>query len=205
METVDQPHLRRGQYVEPQDKAVDDATLVRQVRHNPERFDILYRRYVAQVYRYCYARTSNRNDAEDLTAQTFLQAFESLHRYQERHSFTGWLFTIAHNTCAMFHRVNYSHPDTALEEESCAVLASSVLYNEGPERAVLQQELATCIRQALQTLSEEQCEAVHLRFWGGLTAREIAGVMERKTGAVKMLIWRAIERLRGRCVDEAEI
>jgi len=190
--------------VEPQSNAIDDATLVQEVRRNPERFDVLYRRYVARVYRYCYARTNNHADAEDLTAQTFLKAFESLAHYQERHAFAGWLFGIARNTCAMFHRVNYSQPHTALEEESCSLVAAYVLHEQGPEQMVLHQESIACIRQALRSLPEEQIEALHLRFWGALSAREIGVALGRKTGAIKMSIWRAIERLRKRCVDETE-
>lgn len=191
--------------MEPQSNAIDDATLVQEVRRNPQRFDVLYRRYVARVYRYCYARTNNHADAEDLTAQTFLKAFESLAHYQERHTFAGWLFGIARNTCAMFHRANYNRPHTTLEEESCSLVAAYILHDKGPEQALLRQELLACIRQALRSLPEDQIEALHLRFWGALNAREIGVALGRKTGAIKMSIWRAIERLRKRCVDEKEI
>lgn len=187
--------------MEPQSNDIDDATLVQEIRRDPQQFDALYRRYVARVYRYCYARTNNHADAEDLTAQIFLKTFESLPHYRERYSFAGWLFGIARNTCAMFHRANYSHPHTALGEKSCPLMAADT----GPEQAVLHQELIACLRQALQSLPEDQVEALHLRFWGALNAREIGVALGRKTGAIKMSIWRAIERLRKRCLDETEI
>jgi len=84
---------------------MDDRELIRLAKAGHEAFDVLYRRYVLPVYRYCYARTDNVADAEDLTAQTFLASLEGMQRYRGRGSFSAWLFGIARHKCADFHRV----------------------------------------------------------------------------------------------------
>ena len=61
---------------------LEDGQLVRLAREDHDAFDVLYRRYVTPVYRYCYARTNNVADAEDLTTQTFLVMLESIDRYR---------------------------------------------------------------------------------------------------------------------------
>ena len=77
------------------DDAPADAELVRQAVKDRAAFATLYRRYLTPVYRYFYVRTGDRQQAEDLTAQTFISAMEGLPRYRERGTFAGWLFTIA--------------------------------------------------------------------------------------------------------------
>ena len=69
---------------------LDDASLAKDAALNEEAFTALYRRYVAPIYRYLYHRLGNANDAEDLTAQVFMEALEGLASYRERGSFSAW-------------------------------------------------------------------------------------------------------------------
>jgi RNA polymerase sigma-70 factor (ECF subfamily) len=64
---------------------MDDALLIEHARQNPDAFGILYRRYLTPLYRYLYRRLGNPHDAEDLTAQVFMEALEGLiaRRYRE--------------------------------------------------------------------------------------------------------------------------
>lgn len=182
----------------------EEATLVSAARQDPDAFDALYRRYVDRIYGYCYSQVGNRGDAEDLTAQVFLEALTALDRYQEQHCFAAWLFGIARNLCASYHRKRYAHPEVALkpESETCLVGVITSAAATGPEWRLIRQNLLDCIRTTLASISEDRKEALHLRFWGGLNSREIASIMGRGVGAVKMLIWRGINDLRGRCLDE---
>ena len=186
---------------------LDDAALVEAARCDAEAFDVLYGRYVQRVYRYCCARVGNRQDAEDLTTEVFLAVLESLDRYQDRSCFAAWLFGIARNICALYHRNQYTHPELMIvQEENPRLQAITGLAQEDtpshPERVALRKERLSSMKLAIETLSQDRREALYLRFWGGLTHREIAEVMGKTAGAVKMLIWRSVNDLRRRCVDE---
>ncbi len=181
----------------------DDARLAKTARRDPLAFDSLYRRYVERIFRYCYARTNDRPDAEDLTAQVFLAALESLGSYRERGNFAGWLFTIARNVCAQHHRTRYTHPELELDE-SCPVIGfpNAPAGHADLEQAAIRRGILECIRRIFKHLGRDQQEALHLRFWGGLTAAETAQVMDRQTGAIKMLVWRSVNDLRKRCIHD---
>jgi RNA polymerase sigma-70 factor (ECF subfamily) len=83
----------------------DEAGLVAQAKTDPEAFGALYERYVQKIYSYVYYRTGNQHDAEDLTAKVFQRALVSLDRYTSRGlPFSAWLYRIAHNLVANWHR-----------------------------------------------------------------------------------------------------
>lgn len=172
---------------------VDDVELARAARDDPQVFDILYRRYVADVYRYCYVQVNNQPDAEDLTAQTFLAALEGLPRFRGRGSFVAWLFGIARRKCADHHRQHYARQDNPFTLPATAEV--------DPEQQAYLGSVLDCLKYALKQLSPDRREALQLRFWGGLSVRETAKIMHRTQGAVKMLTSRAIADLKKRCLS----
>lgn len=175
----------------------DDRQLALAAQRDHTAFEQLYRRYVDRVYRYCYVHTGDSRDAEDLTAQTFLAALEGIGRYQRRGSFAAWLFGIARRKCNDHHRRRYQRPRVPL------AAAGELDDPAAPdlEQGAADQRLLACIHQALGSLSPDRREALRLRFWGGLSTAEIAHVMGRREGAVKMLVSRAVADLRTRCLD----
>jgi RNA polymerase sigma-70 factor, ECF subfamily len=175
----------------------DDQSLALAARTDYAAFEQLYRRYADRIYRYCYARSGSSRDAEDLTAQTFLAALEGIRRYQQRGSVSAWLFGIAWRKCNDYHRQRYQQPTLPLAS------AASVEDMAAPdlEQHVTQERLLECVRRALNALSPDRRDALQLRFWGGLSTAEIAKVMGRRQGAVKMLVSRAVADLRERCLD----
>ena len=177
---------------------LDDGALARAAQDDRKAFDALYRRYVDQVYRYCYSHVSSHLDAEDLTAQTFLAALQSLPSYSGQGSFAAWLFSIARHKCADHHRWTYANPREPLDASYGLEDQASV----DPERRALMSSVRDCVRRALGALTQDRREALQLRFWGGLKHQEVASVMERSEDAVKMLVWRGIRDLRERCLDE---
>ena len=83
----------------------EEAALVCQAKNDPEAFGVLYERYIERVYAYIYHRIGNAQDTEDLTARTFYRALDKLHTYEDRGlPFSAWLFRIAHNLVANWHR-----------------------------------------------------------------------------------------------------
>lgn len=176
----------------------DDETLAEAARSDHAAFDILYRRYINRVYRYCFTHTRNAPDAEDLTAKTFLAALEGIGRYRGRGPFAAWLFTIARHKCNDYHRARYKRRHEPLDKaERLPDPATPDLTTQ-----TYRQRIVDCVQRVLHVLSEDRQEAIRLRFWGGLSTRETAKVMRRSRGAVKMLVSRGIADLRERCLDE---
>jgi RNA polymerase sigma-70 factor, ECF subfamily len=173
---------------------LDDAALERLVEAartgDPEAFGALFDHYHAPVYRYVVSRVGRPSDAEDLAQLVFVKALEALPRYEARGvPFGGWLFRLARNVVIDHIRTRREHAplDLIVERSSGA---------EGPdELAVLRQEMDS-VAVALRRLTPEQREAIELRFFAGLSAREAAVAMGRQEGTVRGLQFRAIAAIR---------
>lgn len=176
---------------------IDDQALARAARSDTQAFDVLYRRHVTAVYRYCLIHVSRQTEAEELTSQVFLTALETLPRYNARGPFAAWLMGIARHKCADYHRHNYQNRQVALE--AAEALPAATVH---PEERLSQAALLDCLRQALRQISPDRREALQLRFWAGLSVRETAVTMRRGQSAVKMLVSRAISDLQTRCLHD---
>jgi len=166
-----------------------DLDLARTARKDGAAFSELYHRHFRRVYGYQLLRTSNVDDAQDLTSQTFMAALEGIHRFDGRGSFTAWLMSIAHHKMAQHYR--RKRPETDLE-------ASENLPNSQnlPEDLAYRRGLMRQVQRALRQMAPDRAEAFVLRTFGGLSAVETAKVLGKSTGAVKMLAHRALKDLR---------
>jgi RNA polymerase sigma-70 factor (ECF subfamily) len=177
---------------------IDDEILVRQACTDASAFAELYRRHVAQVYRYHLVHTGNIADAEDLTSQTFMAALDGLARYRRSGSFPAWLMGIARRQTAQFFRRR--KPELRLEQAGNLVASlPSVDYLVG-RRISFEQA-----RQALKKISPERAEVLILTIFGGLSLAEAALTLGKSEAAVKMLISRGLQDLRSRSVLALEM
>jgi RNA polymerase sigma factor (sigma-70 family) len=165
-----------------------DEDLMRIAQVKPEAFEVLYRRYVNQIYSYLYSYTYDRAEAEDLTSQTFLSAWKSIRRYRERGTFTAWLFRIARNKARDHHRQKrlFLSLDSVINLHTELDPATKLENRETLER------VARLIRQ----LDYEQIEMLRLRFSAELSYAEIGAILGHTAEAMKMAFHRLYQKLR---------
>lgn len=181
----------------------DEAELVAQAKTDPQAFGALYERYVQKIYSYVYYRTGDTHDAEDLTAKVFHRALVSLDRYTSRGlPFSAWLYRIAHNLVANFHRDRGRRQMLPLPE--AARQDWQALRTEAPELALETREAQEQLLAAVRRLSEERQQLLVLKFVERLSNAEIGQVLNRSEGAVKSLYHRTLLVLRDELSKNAE-
>ena len=155
-------------------------------------FTELYKAHLRDVYAYAYYRVGNHHDAEDLTTQTFLQAyrhFERAQRESEGRPLRPWLIRIAHNLAANYYRDRSRKPQTNLED--AGILAEP---HETADLVEGREELERVL-EGVSRLPDDRREALIMRFALGMDNREIARALGRTDGATKVLLHRAIRQL----------
>ena len=173
---------------------IDDAAIERLVteaqRGDAWAFGMIFDHYHESIYRFIASRVHRPSDAEDLTQHVFVKALEALPRYESRGiPFGGWLFRLARN--AVIDHVRTRHDHAELD-----AIIGWAHGDAGPEEvAVVRQEL-DAVGVALARLTDDQREAISLRFFAGLSAREAAEAMGKQEGTVRGLQFRAIAALR---------
>jgi RNA polymerase sigma-70 factor (ECF subfamily) len=181
---------RRRSSVESALLESDDEVHAAAASQDRQAFAPLYDRYLDPIYRYCYRRLGTKEAAEDATTQVFIRALAALPNYQ-RGCFRSWLFTIAHNVVADA----YSR---AGHDRRSATLADAMAVPDpdpSPEEIALTHTESLAIRDLLAHLAPEQRVLLELRL-AGLTDAEIAQVVGRSHGAVRVALHRAIASLR---------
>ncbi len=169
-----------------------EERLIERAKRDPDAFGELYERYVDRIYNYVFYRVGDHDDAEDLTARVFYRALGHIARYRQRGApFAAWLYRIAHNLVANWHRDRARRRDLRMDDA-----AELVEKRDGPERIAERNEEARVLLEALRTLPAERQELVVLKFAEGLSNSEIGQVMGRSESAVKSLYHRTLTALR---------
>jgi len=175
-----------------------DRHLVEAAQANPAQFEALYRKYLAQVYSFAYYELRDHHEAEDATERTFLAALANLGQFEERarpadgggaSTFRVWLFQIARNTIGQRRRYRRRHPEATLDAAAAVTDAVDV------EAAAVRREEAGSAVRALARLPGDRRRALILRFVDEMTTQEIAGILGRSEGAVRVLIHRALRSI----------
>jgi RNA polymerase sigma-70 factor, ECF subfamily len=155
-------------------------------------FTELYGSHLRDVYSYAYYRVGDHHDAEDLTEQTFLQAYRHFERAQRESAgrpLRPGLIRIAHNLAANYYRDRSRRPQTHLED--AAIISAP---HDTAELVEGRQELQEVL-EGVTLLPDDRREALIMRFALGMDNREIARALDRTEGATKVLIHRAIRQL----------
>jgi RNA polymerase sigma-70 factor (ECF subfamily) len=170
----------------------DDDILIKAIAGDKEAFGILYERYVGRIYTYIYYRTGNMHDAEDLTARVFYRAIEHIGRYRQRGvPFSAWLYRIAHNLVANWHRDRQRRQEVPIDE-----VINLQARIDPPELTMMNTMDVERLMKVIQSLSPERQELIILKFVQEMSNAEIGRIMRRSEGAIKSLYHRTLLSLR---------
>lgn len=169
----------------------EEKELVRRAATDQEAFGELYSINVRRIYSYIYYRVGNHQNTQDLTAKVFHRALKNIHKYEDRGiPFSAWLYRIAHNLVANFHRDQNRRQTVSYDNITIPG------YRNHPERETIEREEREILLEAVQLLPPERQELLILKFINHLSNAEIGEIMGRTEGAVKSLYHRTLVSLR---------
>ena len=170
----------------------EELNLVQRARQGDHQaFAQLYENHFDKIFRYIVLKIGNQTEAEDMTQQVFIKAYESIGSYQwQGVPFTAWLFRIAHNQMVDYVRKQSKKPTIPLDE-SLPIADDSDLEHDVETKIEMEKVVL-----ATKQLTKAQREVISLRFAGGLSITEAAKTMRKSEGAIKALQHSAILALR---------
>lgn len=170
----------------------DDDMLERAIQGDHDAFGRLYEQYVGRIFNYIYYRTGNVYDAEDLTERVFIRALHHIRRYNQRGlPFSAWLYRIAHNLVANWHRDNSRRKEIPLDDGLLTGFAGGF-----PEHELMQVEEQDRLLSVIRCLPAERQQLLILKFVDHLSNAEIGQIMGRTEGAIKSLYHRTLLSVR---------
>ena len=178
-------------------RSLNDAALVQLAKEDPEAFGELYERYVAKIYNYIYYRVGDQDEAEDLTARTFFRALRKIGSYEERGlPFSAWLYRIAHNLVANWHRSQSRRKSVQLDE-----LITATSDVSSPGALVEKQEAREALLDVIRELPEDRQQLLILKFVERMPNAKIGQVMGSSESSIKSLYHRTLKTLRSDLQD----
>lgn len=180
---------------------VEKRLTQRAKRGDREAFAELIEIYKDKIFQLAYRMVGNRQDAEDITQETFLRVYANLHTYDDSYKFSTWIYRIATNLC--IDRGRKKRPDFSLDEETEAGqgmdwysrLSSS---ERTPEDKVVTQELQETVQDALSHLQPKYRSIMILRYIEDLSLQEISDIVKLPITTIKTRIHRGREALRSK-------
>jgi len=171
---------------------MSDNELIALAKADKEAFGELYERYVTKIYNYIYYRTGNQQDAEDLTARVFYRAMGHIENYVDKGvPFQAWLYRIAHNLVANFHRDHGRRKIIPLDD-----YVAHTLRSEAPDKQAEASDEQETLMKAIGRLPAERQQLILLKFIHQKSNAEIGEIMNRTEGAIKSLYHRTLIALR---------
>ena len=187
-------------------EADEDLVIVRKIQAGDvDAFDSLIFKYRERVYSVIYNLTSNREDASDLTQETFIKAFQSINRFKGKSSFFTWLYRISLNTSLTHLRKNklrrFFSFEKMVEEDHTEGFIENLRTESDSDKAALMTELQERLNDAFQKLSVKHRTVITLFEIDGLSHKEIADIVGTSIGTVRSRLHYAKQFLQGELED----
>lgn len=149
-------------------------------------FGLLVDKYKSGVYASVYSKLRNFHDAEDVTQEVFIRAYENLHKLRRWDSFASWLYRIASSLCRRWARTQSRRPDSEFIEDNAPEVWESYSMSSYREEVVFES-----IHEALDSLPDIHREVLMLHYFGGMTSFEIAKFVGASPAAVRKRLSKA--------------
>lgn len=183
---------------EKQDISMEEV-LPRAIKGDLEAFSVLYKENVQRIYTYIYYRTGDKHDAEDLTARVFQRALSHIGKYEDKGvPFSAWLYRIAHNLVANWHRDRSRRKEISIDEAPMEIPSMDM-----PESSMIKDQEIGVLMTYVRTLPADRQMLLILKFVDDMTNIEIASIMGKSEGAIKSLYHRTLLQLRDRVEEDA--
>jgi RNA polymerase sigma-70 factor, ECF subfamily len=171
----------------------EEQRLVEAAGRDSEAFRQLYSAYFPRVYAFTCYRVGSAHDAEDLVASIFMKVVEEIGHFKWRHdnSFAAWIFRIAHNQVSNYHRTRQREGEQLHLDDMPQIAAHALL----PEESVLRKETFAHLYGLVDSLPARRREVITLKFFGGLSNREIALILDLDERTVASNLCRALDDL----------
>ena len=180
----------------------DEIALIDAAKKDSAAFGELYQNYVERIYNYIYYRIGSAKDAEDLTGKVFFKAMSHIKGYKHMGlPFSAWLYRIAHNLVANYHRDHSRKQEISLDNLPGQVLPQ---MQAQPEARIFQKQEVEGLLEMIRDLAPNRQELLILKFVDQLSNAEIGQIMRKSEGAIKSLYHRTLLELRERMVVEEE-
>jgi RNA polymerase sigma-70 factor (ECF subfamily) len=172
-------------------QSTEDSLVERAVQRDRAAFTALYDKYVDRIYRHVYYRVSNRGDAEDITQEVFIRAWKAINKYKRRGvPFVAWLLAIAHNLVVDYYK---TRKEFIPLDETRVAGGSDETNPEAMTEAALNRSY---IKDAVSKLKGDKQKVILMRFIEGFSYGEIAQLLNKSEGAVRVIQHRALGDLR---------
>jgi len=172
----------------------EEQQLVDDARTNSESFGKLYDYYFPKVYAYVMAKVRDRADAEDLTGDVFMKVLENLPNFEWRGApFGAWVFTIARNVVNTHFNKSSKNSHSELDDAHYVADESKDI---SPKKVAMQEELSAKVKHVMGKLPERELNVIQLKFFSGLSNREIVDVTGLSESHVAVIIYRTLQKIK---------
>lgn len=180
---------------------IEDHDLISRAQQgNSRAFEQLVYRYDKRVLSMALSFTNNQDEAKDIYQEVFVRVFRALPRFQFRSQFSTWLYRIVTNVCLTHQSRSKSHSfvgiDDEYTDEDTGRASETLVEERHADEHVVNEEITTHVREAMNSLSPQQRVVFTLRHYEGYKLREIASMMDCAEGTVKKYLFTATERMR---------
>jgi len=178
------------QYHKTEEQISSEYQMVEAAKKNAKNFRPIYDQYYEVVYRFIFQRIGDEEITSEITSEVFYKTLQNLQKYEFRGlPFSSWLLRIAHNETIKYYRKVSKSRVVKLQTEHLQNLTEE-------ENENYLEELKPALLNALKGLKIEDLQLIEMRFFEGRAFKEMAEIMDKKESAIKMKVYRILEKLK---------